>query len=268
MSERSQGCAGWRELSGLFTRLPRMPTTPELVAWARDHASALQKEMTTYQTGRPGYGAYWKAADLDAAGRIRARAIAALDFLDRYAAGSQWAVMAHQVFEKDSHSMETGARALGDVLRAWAEQVDAGIVTVPQAEAQGARAVASTDLMEQVRMLNEDKGVHPAAPIVLAGAALEIALRAAIGELGLEVPDKHSISAYSGCLRAAGFLSRQDVKDVEQMGGLRNSAAHGEHVDLSRDRAGLMEQQVNMFLRHLADLLEARSGTAVQAAVP
>jgi hypothetical protein len=216
-----------------------------------------------------GYGGYWKAADLPAEGRIRARAIAALDFLDRYAAGSQWAVMGRQDFEENRHSMVTSARALGDVLREWAEQVDAGIVTVPQAEAQGARAVASTDLMEQVRVLNEDRGVHPAAPIVLAGAALEIALQAAIGELGLVTPDKHSISAYSGCLRAAGFLNRQDVKEVEQMGGLRNSAAHGEHGDLSRERAGMMEQQVNMFLRRLTDLLEARSGTtAAQATVP
>jgi hypothetical protein len=81
--------------------------------------------------------------------------------------------------------------------------------------------------MEQVRILNKDKAVHPVAPIVLAGAALEIALRSAIEELGLEPPVKHSISAYSGCLRAPGFLSVQDVTDVDQMGGVRNSAAHG-----------------------------------------
>jgi hypothetical protein len=156
--------------------------------------------------------------------------------------------------------MESGARALGDVLRAWADQAEAGIITVPQAEALGARAVASTDLMDQVRMLNEDREVHPAAPIVLAGAALEIALRAALGELSIELPGKHSISTYSGCLRSAGLLTVQDVKDIEQMGGLRNSAAHGQLEDgaVNRQRAGLMEQQVNMFLRRLADLIEAR----------
>jgi hypothetical protein len=45
----------------------------------------------------------------------------------------------------------------------------------------------------------------------------------------------------------------QDVKDLEQMGGIRNMAAHGQFGDLSRERAGLLQQQVNMFLRRLAD---------------
>ena len=59
--------------------------------------------------------------------------ITALDFLERFAgAGSQWAVRGHAVFDKGGHSMETGARDLGDVLRAWAEQVEAGIIVVPQ----------------------------------------------------------------------------------------------------------------------------------------
>ena len=106
-------------------------------------------------------------------------------------------------------------------------------------------------------MLNEDKDVNPAAPIVLAGAALEIALRSAVEELGLELPAKQSISTYSRCR----MLSRQDVKDVEQMGGLRNAAAHGDFDALSRERAGLMEQQVNQFLRRLADLIELKRPT-------
>jgi hypothetical protein len=36
-----------------------------------------------------------------------------------------------------------------------------------------------------------------------------------------------------------------------------NSAAHGEVDSLSRERAGLMEQQTNLLLRRLADLLQA-----------
>jgi hypothetical protein len=235
-----------------------MPTSAELVAWAREHATQLATDMTLHP-GEPGYGPDWEATggDLDAEARIRARAITALDFLERFAGkDSQWVTRGHDVFDKSGHSMETGARALGDVLRAWADQVEGGIIGIPQAEAQGVRAVASTDLMEQVRMLNEDRDVSPAAPIVLAGAALEIALRSAVEELGLELAARPSISAYSGCLRAAGMLSRQDVKDIEQMGGLRNAAAHGDFDALSRERAGLMEQQVNQFLRRLADLIE------------
>jgi hypothetical protein len=239
-----------------------MPTSPELVAWAREHATLLATDMTLHHPREPGYGPYWEATegDLDVEARIRARAITALDFLERFAGkDSQWVTRGHDVFDKGSHSMETGARALGDVLRAWADQVEAGIIVIPQAEAQGVRAVASTDLMEQVRKFNEDRDVSPAAPVVLAGAALEIALRSAVEELGLDLPVRPSISAHSGCLRAAGLLSRQDAKDVEQMGGLRNAAAHGDFDALSRERAGLMEQQVNQFLRRLADLIERQT---------
>ncbi|HZI75131.1 MAG TPA: hypothetical protein VFD73_14110, partial [Gemmatimonadales bacterium] len=45
------------------------------------------------------------------------------------------------------------------------------------------------------------------------------------------------------------------MKDVTQMGGVRNSAAHGEFDELDRARAGLMEQQVNYFLGRLTGLL-------------
>lgn len=109
--------------------------------------------------------------------------------LDRFAgADSQWAVRAHTAFDENTHSMETGARELSDVLRAWADQVEAGIVPIRQVDAHGARAVASSDLMEQVQRLTEDRDVHPAASIVLAGAALEVALRSAIEELSLTLP--------------------------------------------------------------------------------
>jgi hypothetical protein len=116
-----------------------MPTSADLVSWARRHATELEADMTLRPQSEPGYGGpYWKAPDLAAESRIRARAIQALDFLDRYAGSdSQWAVRGHAVFDKGGHSMETGARDLGDVLRAWADQVEAGIIPVPQAEAQG-----------------------------------------------------------------------------------------------------------------------------------
>jgi hypothetical protein len=114
--------------------------------------------------------------------------------------------------------------------------------------------------MEQVRALADDKGVHPAAPIVLAGAALEVALRSAIDELQLTLTERPSITAYARRLRQENMLSAQDVKDVEQMAGVRNSAAHGQFDELSRERAGLMEQQVNFFLTRLSTTLEPAGG--------
>ena len=110
--------------------------------------------------------------------------------------------------------------------------------------------------MEQVRVLNADQNVTPAAPIVLAGAALEIALRSAVDELGLSVAGQPGINAYARALRGASVLGRQEMKDVEQMAGVRNQAAHGELDTLSPERAGLMEQQVNLFLQTLEDVLQ------------
>ena len=232
-----------------------MPNIDELVQWALNHAKVLEQDMAFQQTS--GYGEYWESSSVSARPKIRARAIAALDFLERFSGhDSQWAIRGHEVFDKNTSSMETGARALGDVLREWASAVSEGIVVPRQVEAQGARAVASTDLMEQVRALAEDRNVHPAAPIVLAGAALEVVLRSAVDELQLTLTERPSISAYARRLRTEGVLSPQDVKDVEQMAGLRNSAAHGLFDDLSRERAGLMEQQVNLFLARLAKIMD------------
>jgi pyocin large subunit-like protein len=112
--------------------------------------------------------------------------------------------------------------------------------------------------MEQVRALIADKNIHPAAPIVLAGAALEVALRSAVEELQLALKERPSISAYARRLREGQVLSAQDVKDVEQMAGVRNSAAHGNFEELSPERAGLLEQQVNFFLSRLTGILESR----------
>lgn len=136
-----------------------MLTTVELVAWAGDHTTQLEADMTFRQGD---YGWWWAATVPAAESKIRTRAYTALDFLDRFAgADSQRAIRGRASFDKNEHSMETGARELGEVLRAWADQVEAGIVPIRQIDAQGARAVASSDLMEQVQKLTEDGDVHP-----------------------------------------------------------------------------------------------------------
>ncbi len=154
--------------------------------------------------------------------------------------------------------MESGARAIGGVISEWIRAVRSGQAQPRLIESLGARAVTSTDLLEQARALNADKNVIPAAPIVLAGAALEIALRSAVDELSLTGPKKPSISAYAKVLRSAEVLNKQDMKEVEQMAGLRNQAAHGDHEALSHEGSGLMEQQVNLFLRNLGQALQQR----------
>lgn len=112
----------------------------------------------------------------------------------------------------------------------------------------------STDIMSQVRRLLEDRKTHPAASIVLCGAALEIALRAVAEAADLALAGRPSMTGYGRLLRSSELITAQDMKDLEQCAGLRNVAAHGEFDTLSLERAGLMEQQTNLLLRRLADL--------------
>ncbi len=221
--------------------------TEELVGWAKDHADNLTREMVWTPSE---FGGYWEAEDRQAKGRIRARATAALDFLERFAGiDSRWSQDARKVFANngEKQSMESGARAVGVLITEWVRMVACGQVKPRLVESFSVRAASSSDLLDQVRALNENKEVAPAAPMVLTGAALEVALRAAIEELGLTI-ERSGINAYAQVLRRAGVLNRQDMKEVTYLAGLRNKAAHGEHDLLSRKGAILMEQQVNGFL--------------------
>lgn len=235
-----------------------MLATDDLVKSAREYADALEQNMMWNQSisGR----GFWSAMD-QAEAKIRARSVAALNFLEQFSGrDSQWALRAHEIYEKRDDTVAEAARNLAGLLREWSDAVESGIFIPCQIETQAVRAVASTDLMGQVRALVEDKNVHPAAPFVLAGAALEVALRSAIDELQLALTERPSITAYARRLRTEGKLTAQDVKDVEQMSGVRNSAAHGQFDELSRERAGLMEQQVNLFLARLSKVLEPAAG--------
>jgi hypothetical protein len=82
---------------------------------------------------------------------------------------------------------------------------------------------------------------------------LETALKGAVIESELEVRGNGSIISYGNALRENDLISKQEMKDIEQMAGLRNDAAHGNFEDLSPARAGLMEQQVNFFLSRLTE---------------
>ena len=232
---------------------PAMEAIEEILEWAEGHAEGVTQEMAWKATDYSS-GGYWKAVDPSAMSRIRARVTAALDFLERFAGPeSRWTESAHNVFNNhgERQSMESGAHAVGSVLTEWIRAVRSGQVKPRLVESFSVRAASSSDLLEQVRALNSNSDVVPAAPIMLAGAALEIALRSAVAELGIALDGRPSIDAYARALRNADVLNRQDLKEVVQMAGLRNNAAHGEHDLLSRERAGLMEQQVNLFLSRL-----------------
>ncbi|WP_433081480.1 hypothetical protein ACQP1P_46190 [Dactylosporangium sp. CA-052675] len=229
----------------------------QILAYADLLAKRLSQDMKWVARDGAYTGGYWQADDNAALHRIEARATSVLEFLRRYAGeDSYWTRRAFDIFQSKGGnvSSETGARAIGELLHAWADQVDAGVIEIVGTREWAEAGVVSTDVMSQVRRLNEDRDNHPAAAIVLCGAALEIALRALADARNVARPPKATISVLSGALRQAGILTVQDVKDIEALGGVRNLAAHGDFDQLSADRAGLMEQHTNLLLRRLADL--------------
>ncbi|GGO79234.1 hypothetical protein [Nonomuraea cavernae] len=232
-----------------------MRTQQTVLDYARSLAEQLQKDMSWKASDR---GGYWVADDKKLMSILFGRAAAALEFFRQYAGPeSHWTERANQVYlEKgDRQSLETGIHAIGDLLRAWCDQVEAGIAEIVGAHAWQEYGEAGTDLMEQARRLLADRETHPAAPIVLCGAALEMALRALVEARGLALEQKNpSINAYAALLQSNGVITKQDHKDITACAGLRNAAAHGEHDELSRERAGLMEQHTNLLLRRLASL--------------
>ncbi|WP_169951177.1 hypothetical protein [Microbispora sp. H11081] len=243
-----------------------MRSIEDVLTYARAQADALEQDMI-WTPGDYG-GGWWAASPQSLQSRIVARAAAALEFLRQYAGpNSFWTLQATTVYNNkgENQSTESGARAIGELLRAWADQVEAGIVEIVGARAWAEFGVASTDLMSQVRRLLEDHEAHPAAAIVLCGAALEIALRAAAEAHSLVLPPRPTLSTLTALLRSANLITKQDVKDIEACGGIRNAAAHGLFDELSRERAGVMELQTNILLRRLADL---HSGPNPEQALP
>ena len=173
-----------------------------------------------------------------------------LEFL-RKQAGSQSAF--YQQANKVSDggwAFDYRARVVADALEAWADGAADGLADQEPFETR-ARVTASTDLMEQVQLLLDDRRVHAAAPAVLAGAALEEFLRALASREGLSLPTrkKPGLAAYAEVLKSAEVFGAQDVKDVTAWAGIRNSAAHGDFDAVTLDRVRLMVDGINLFMR-------------------
>ena len=108
-----------------------------------------------------------------------------------------------------------------------------------------------SDFLDQANSLLNDTKVHPAAPAVIIGAALEEFLRNWIEEEGVDIMTiKNSLDTYAQELKKRELINKQDYKDITAWGGTRNDAAHG-HFDEVNDRKKikLMLEGVNLFIR-------------------
>jgi hypothetical protein len=205
----------------------------ELVGWARAEAQRLEYVRAT----KDGFDV------------SRGELAAATEFLRLHAGTTS------QFFVAADHAAQQAyvggaAESIAKILNAWATFVDLGLAEQPLV--QRAKFEASNDLMEQVQSLLDDGAVHPAAPVVLAGAALEEVLRGLLLTTSAVVKGKPGINSYAAALREAGVLDAQDVKDVTSWAGLRNAAAHGEFTKIELANARLMTQGINLFIRQKA----------------
>jgi len=108
-----------------------------------------------------------------------------------------------------------------------------------------------SDFLDQANTLLSSKEVHPAAPTVIIGAALEEFLRNWIEEAGLNLGGKNpSLDSHTKTLREEKLITKQDVKDITSWSGLRNYAAHGEWDEVKdKNRISIMIEGVNLFMR-------------------
>lgn len=213
-----------------------MKDRAELLAWAKAEAQRLEADS-----------ANWTAVNT---GQInQSHMAAALEFLRSHAAGTAFLSSANGLFPTNQGlSTRQVMDRVSAILRGWAQYVEDGLAEARPLPVE-ARVIAATDLMEQVQQLLDDPKAHPAAPVVLAGAALEEFLRSRVAAKGVTVVGKPGMNSYASALRSAGDITAQDVKDVTAWAGQRNEAAHGEFEQLSRQRAQIMVDGINLFLR-------------------
>lgn len=136
------------------------------------------------------------------------------------------------------------------ILSAFRAYVEAGLHAEITPERRAQLDVVS-DFLEQAHRLLESKGIHPAAPAVLIGAALEEFLRTWVENEGFGIGNgKPTLDTYAKMLREVEKITKQDYKDITSWAGLRNHAAHGEWDEVDdKNRVSLMLEGVNLFMR-------------------
>jgi hypothetical protein len=139
---------------------------------------------------------------------------------------------------------------LAEILKAYIAHLESGLIRGLSPKRQAEIDVTS-DFLDQAQGLLKSNKVHPAAPAVLIGAALEEFLRNWAEDVGLSLGNKKpSLDAYSSTLRESELITKQDAKDIAAWTGIRNHAAHGEWEELGgAERIRLMLEGVNLFMR-------------------
>lgn len=144
----------------------------------------------------------------------------------------------------------SSGEAVFDILDAFVRYAEKGLLEGISIERKAQIDVVS-DFLEQATFLLNDRGVHPAAPAVIIGAALEEFLRNWVEDFNLDLAGKPpSLDSYAKVLKEAKLITKQDIKDITSWTGLRNHAAHGEWDEVNnKNRISIMLEAVNLFMR-------------------
>jgi hypothetical protein len=153
-------------------------------------------------------------------------------------------------FDPRNRAYDYVAETLRAVLNAYLAFVQAGLHQAISPERRAKLDVVS-DFLGQAQALLDSRDIHPVAPTVIIGAALEEFLRNWIEAEELNIENqKPGIDAYAKALRENDLITKQDYKDITSWAGLRNHAAHGEWAEVSeKARVSLMLEGVNLFMR-------------------
>lgn len=139
---------------------------------------------------------------------------------------------------------------IDQVLDAFIRYVENGLLRTVSLERE-IQIDTVSDYLEQAENLLNTDSIHPAAATIIIGASLEEFCRNWLEEQDVDVTSiKMTLDSYSNELLSKKLITKQDKKDINSWGGLRNSAAHGKWNEVeNKEVIKLMLQGVNLFLR-------------------
>lgn len=220
----------------------------DAVEWATAEASRLRHAAELPFHHSTAAGTRKGSGHTPPARSAQAEASSAIEFLRRRA-GAESDLYRAAIDGLDGTTASRYLLALAGILDQYVAGAKSGLLSSVSFEV-ASRVEAADDLMEQVAQLLADSKVHVAAPVVLAGAALEEMLRSMWllnGEL--ELVGKPGINTYATALKSANHLTRGEVKDIAAWADQRNDAAHGHFDALDVQRARLMADGINLFMQ-------------------
>lgn len=214
--------------------------TLEQLGWAQHEARRLRTESESL-------AALKNIGGLPPASAARPQITSSLHYL-RMFAGVESEFYEAAVAALDGEDQMTCLEGVAVILERFVSSASDGLWQ-QQTFAISSKIESANDLMAEVESLLKDKKVHPAAPMALAGAALEAFLKSMWHGAGCpEVKGRPGINSIAESLRSAGSITATEVKDITAWAARRNEAAHGDFDRLTRQNAALLQDGINLFI--------------------